>query len=151
MSDIRMGFLGGLLGTFVAASMMLMNNALHRIPEVHVAKTLSGILGSPDQVMVGVLVLLVAGIFVFGGLFAVLAPRLPIRSYLLKCLAFAMVSWLFMMLVFMPLGDAGFFGLNRSPVVPLATLILNLAYWFTLGMSYRWLVEPPSQSDRVNT
>jgi hypothetical protein len=33
-----------------------------------------------------------------------------------------------MMLVFMPLGGAGLFGLDRSPVVPLVTLVLNLVY-----------------------
>ena len=54
-------------------------------------------------------------------------------------------------LVFLPLGGAGYFGLDRSPVVPLATLILNLAYWFVLGLSYRWLVGSSSQSSRVNT
>jgi hypothetical protein len=142
MTSIKAGFLSGLLGTYVAGSMLLMNNALHSFPDVRVARTLAGLLGSPGDVMVGVAVILITGIFVFGALFAVLAPRLPMRMYLAKSLAFGLVSWLLMMVLFMPLAGAGLFGLGRSPVVPAVTLVLNLAYWLVLGMSYRWLVGP---------
>ena len=142
MTSIRMGFLSGLLGTYVAGSMLLVNNAFHSFPDVRVAKTLAEVLGSPGHTLVGVAAILIAGIFVFGALFAVLAPRLPMRMYLAKSLAFAAASWVLMMVLFMPLAGAGFFGLERSPVVPAVTLVLNLAYWLVLGMSYRWLVGP---------
>jgi len=139
MANIKSGFISGFLATYVVGSMMLMNNALHSIPEVHVARTLSGMLGFPDRALVGWIVLLVVGIFVIGGLFAVYSTRLPLRSYFTKGLACGMVSWLLMMVAFMPLAGAGLFGLGRSPVVPLATLVLNLAYWVVLSLSYRWV------------
>jgi hypothetical protein len=148
MENVKSGFMSGFVATFVAASMMLMNNALHSIPEVHIARTLSGILGVPDKPLIGWIVLLVSGIFVVGGLFAVYARRLPMRSYLAKGLACGMVSWLLMMVVFMPLGGAGLFGLGSSAVVPLATLLLNLAYWVVLSLSYRWIAGH-SMSDQV--
>src|SRR5262245_56394462 len=151
MTSIRMGFASGVVATVVAGSMLLMNNALHSFPDVRVARSLAGILGSPDHIMVGVAAILVTGIFVFGALFAVLAPRLPMRMYLVKSLAFAAVSWLLMMVLFMPLAGAGLFGLGRSPAVPAATLVLNLAYWLVLGMSYRWLVGPAPQSERARS
>jgi len=151
MTSIKAGFLSGLLGTYVAGSMLLMNNALHAYPDVRVARTLAGLLGSPDQVMVGVAAILITGIFVFGTLFAVVAPRLPMRMYLVKSLVFATVSWLLMMVLFMPLAGAGLFGFARSAVVPIATLMLNLAYWLVLGMSYRWLVghQPEGESRKA--
>jgi hypothetical protein len=146
MTRIKTGFLSGLLATYVAGSMLLMNNALHSFPEVRFARTLAEVLGTPGNVMVGVAVILITGIFVFGALFAVLAPRLPMQMYLTKSLAFAVTSWVLMMVLFMPLAGAGFFGLERSPVVPVGTLVLNLAYWLVLGMSYRWLVGPAAAS-----
>lgn len=148
MANIKSGFISGFLATYVVASMMLMNNALHGFPEVHVARTLAGMLGFRDGALVGWIVLLVAGIFVIGGVFAVYATRLPLRSYLAKGLACGMVSWLLMMVVFMPLGGAGLFGLGSSAVVPLATLLLNLAYWVVLSLSYRWIAGH-SMSDQV--
>ena len=84
-------------------------------------------------------------------MYAVFAPRLPIRSYFAKSLALAAVSWLLIMVVFMPLGGVGLFGLERSPVVPVAMLVLNLAYWLVLGMSYYWLTKSGSQPDQVKT
>jgi hypothetical protein len=151
MTSIKNGFISGGLATYVFGSMLLVNNALHSYPEVRFARTLAGILGSPGDVMVGVAAILITGIFVFGGLFAVYAPRLPMRTYFAKSLALAAVSWLLMMVVFMPLGGAGIFGLDRSPVVPIATLVLNLAYWLVLGMSYRWLTGSGSAPRQVTT
>jgi len=151
MENIKSGFIGGFVATFVVVSMMLMNNALHSIPEVHVARTLAGILGFADRPLVGWIVMLVSGIFVVGGLFAAYSRRLPMRSYLAKGLACGMVSWLLMMVVFMPLGGAGLFGLERSAVVPLVTLLLNLAYWVVLSLTYRWVAGSASLSDQIRT
>ena len=145
MTSIKMGWLSGMVATVIAGSMLLVNNALHSFPDVRVARSLAAILGSPDHVVVGVAAILITGIFVFGALFAVLAPRLPARTYLTKSLVFAAASWLLMMVLFMPLAGAGLFGLGRSLIVPGATLVLNLAYWIALGLSYRYLMGPEPQ------
>jgi hypothetical protein len=139
MSSIKSGFLSGFVATYVIVSMLAMNNALKSIPEVHVARTLADILGQADRPAVGWIALMIAGVFVVGGLYAAYADRLPLRKPLARGLALGMVSWLFMMLVFMPLGGAGLFGLGRSPVVPLVTLVLNLVYWVVLAVMYRYL------------
>ena len=129
MNGIKTGFMSGAFATFVAGSMLLMNNALRQFPDVHIAKTLSALLGAPGQTMVGVVVIMITGVFVFGGLFAALAPRVPVRNYLAKGLVFGVASWLVMMVVYMPLAGAGLFGLERSAVVPFVTLVLNLVVW----------------------
>jgi hypothetical protein len=149
MTSIKMGFMSGVVATVVAGSMLLVNNAFHSFPDVRVARSLAQVLGSPDQVMVGVAAILITGIFVFGALFAVLAPRLPMRMYLAKSLVFGVASWLLMMVLFMPLAGAGLFGLGRSLAVPAATLVLNLTYWIVLGLSYRYLVGPQPEGGRV--
>ena len=147
MNRFKMGFLSSALATFIAGSMLLMNNALHSFPEVHVARSLAAMLGAPDHVMVGVVAILVVGILGCGALFVTLAPRLPMKSYLAKSLAFGAASWLLMMVVFMPLVGAGFFGLARGADVPIAMLVLHFVFWLVLGISYRWLVAPIGQSN----
>jgi len=148
MSSIKSGFLSGFVATYVIVSMLAMNNALKSIPEVHVARTLADILGHADRPAVGWIVLMIAGVFVVGGLYAMYSDRLPLRTALARGVALGIVSWLFMMLVFMPLGGAGLFGLGRSPVVPLVTLALNLAYWVVLAVMYRYLAGPHASEHR---
>jgi hypothetical protein len=147
MVSLRSGLQGGFAGTFAASAMMLMNNAIGKIPEVHIARTLSAMLGSPGQALPGWIAFFVLGSVVFGIAFAVLAPRIPIRSNLIKGMLFGFVIWLGLMLVFMPLAGAGVFGMNRSTIVPLATLVLTLVYGSVLAAVYSWdaAVEQPKQ------
>lgn len=145
MNRIQAGIYSGILGTFVAGAMLLMNNALHGIPEIHVARSIAVMLGAPDHIMAGVVVFAVVGILAGGGLFAAIAPGLPLKGYLAKSLAFAGATWLFLMIVCMPLTGAGFFGLHGGMIVPEATLVLNLVYWLVLGLTFRWLLAPASR------
>ncbi|HKA43607.1 MAG TPA: DUF6789 family protein [Burkholderiales bacterium] len=149
MVSIRNGLISAIFATLAAGSMMLMNNALHRVPELHLARTLAAVLGYPDRLMVGWIAFLVLGILVFGVLFAVLAPKLPVRSYLVKGLIFGVMSWLLMMVVIMPLAGAGFFGVTRGHILALAALVLNLVYWIVLSLIYRSDIEPGVSAVRI--
>src|SRR5689334_9377550 len=145
MSRITMGFYSGLVATLITGCMLLMKNALHVIPQLHVARSISGLLGMHESVMGGVAVIFVLGIFVFGGLFATYASKIPVRSYLGKSILCGIVMWLGWTAVLMPLGGSGFFGLEGGAAVPVGALVLSLAYWLILGMGYRWLSGPVSQ------
>ena len=149
MVSIRNGLISAIFATLAAGSMMLMNNALHRVPELHLARTLAAVLGYPDRLMVGWIAFLVLGILVFGVLFALLAPKLPVRSYLVKGLIFGVMSWLLMMVVIMPLAGAGFFGVSRGHILALAALVLNLVYWIVLSLIYRSGIEPGVSAVRI--
>ena len=149
MSRIRMGFYSGIIGTIVVGALLLMNNALHSVPDIHVAKSLAGMMGESNHIMAGVAAIPVIGIFIFGGLFAALAPKIPVRTYIGKSLIFGVASWLLTMVVFMPLDGSGFFGLKAGPVVPEGMLVLNLAYWIALGMSFSWLAIPVAAPERA--
>ncbi|HEX7938207.1 MAG TPA: hypothetical protein VF483_04395, partial [Gemmatimonadaceae bacterium] len=73
---IKMGCQCGLVATLITGCMLLMKNALHTIPQLHVARSISGLLGSHDSVLPGVIAIFVLGVFVFGGLFATFAAKL---------------------------------------------------------------------------
>jgi len=130
--------LSGLVATVFTGSMLLMNNALHAIPGINITRTLANLLGS-DSIMAGVAAILVAGIAVFGALFPYIAPRIPVRSYFAKGLLLGIATWLGMMLLVMPLGGSGLFGMSASSVVAPVALVLSLVYWMVLVLSYQWL------------
>ena len=148
MRNIMNGIASGFAATLAAGSMMLMKNALHRLPELHVARTLSEVLGSPDRALAGWIAFLVIGIVIFGVLFALLEPRLPGRSYLAKGIIFAAITWLIHMAVILPLTGAGVFGMDRGPVLAAAALVLHLVYWVVLSLIYRQGVAPSAQAVR---
>lgn len=65
MAPIKSGIVGEFVATLVASAMLLMNNAIGRIPELYVAQTLSGMLGQPDHIMVGGITFLLMAAFLF--------------------------------------------------------------------------------------
>lgn len=79
---------------------------------------------------------------VFGVLFALVAPRIPVQSYLVKGLLFGIASWLLMMVVMMPLAGAGLFGIARGTMLAPAALVLNLVYWVVVSQIYRQGLAP---------
>jgi hypothetical protein len=154
MVSIRSGLLGGFAATFAASAMMLMNNAIGRIPELHLARTTAALMGSPDSAGVGWLTILGVGIVVLGLLYAVIAPRLPLKSSLVKGLLFGAVIWLALMLAFMPAAGAGFFAVNRgTAIVPAATLVVMLVYGAVLAAVHAWDVaaSQPIKRTRSNS
>ncbi len=144
--SIKSALLGGVWATFAVSAIMLMNNATGAIPELHIARTLSSLLGAPGHVMAGWGTHFILGTIVFSSAFAVLAPRIPVRSSLIKGLVFGALMWLGMMVVFMPLGGAGFFGATRGSIVPIAGLVLNLVYGLILGSVYGLESAPISKA-----
>lgn len=151
MLRIKSAIAGGLVGTLLTGSMMLMNNAIHRLPNLGIGQMLATLLGEPEQVMIGWIAFIVLGLFVCSLVFVALEPHVPIRSYLVKGLVFGFASWLVMMLVLMPLVGAEAFALNRGHITAAATLVLNLVYWVVLSLFYRWGVggTDPAASRRV--
>lgn len=154
MFRIQMGFYSGIVATLFTGGMLLMKNALHVIPQLHVARAISALLGMHDSLLPGVVAIFVLGVVVFGGLFAAYATKIPVRSYLGKSLLCAAAMWVLWTAVFMPLTGEGFFGLNGGVVVPFGALVLSIVYWLILGMSFRWLTGPvaePSSAGRAES
>ena len=117
--------------------MMMLTAASHQVPELHLISSLSGILGSPDNLVLGFGVHLFIGAIVWGCLFAWLVSRIPARTYLMKGLMFGICAWLMMMVIFMPLTGAGVFASNVGTMtIPLVTLAYHLVFGAVLGYIY---------------
>ena len=139
--SVRDALASGVMATFAVSVIMVMKNATHSVPEVHIAQTLATLVGS-QHVLVGWAIHLFIGIVVWSLSFALLAPRLPTGSYLIKGMMFGALAWVAMMLLYMPLAGAGLFGLHRGTAVPIMTLVMHLVYGVVLGSVYSMGIQP---------
>ena len=154
MVSIRSGIQGGFAGTFTASAIMIMNNAIGKVPELHIAKTLNTVLGTTEHPIIGWIAFFLIGTLILGPLFAVLAPRIRMNINLVKGLMFGTLVWLGMMMVLIPLAGGGFFAMHRSPIVPGVTLAVALVYGVVLSAVYAWdisALQPQTRSGAHRT
>ena len=150
MERIKVTFAGGLVATVLVGAMLLMNNAIHRLPRLGIGQSLASIIGLPDSVFAGWLLFVVLGVFVFSSVFAWATALIPVKTYLIKGLVFGTALWLFMMLVFEPLAGQGLFALHVGYIVAALALVLNLFYGLVMSLTYRWLLGPEANARVVN-
>jgi hypothetical protein len=149
MVNIKSAISGGIVATVVTGSMILMNHAIHRLPDVGIGPALATMVGLSDHVVVGWLAFIVLAVAGCSIAFAFVAPKIPLQSYLMKGLACGVGCWLLMMLVFMPLSGAGIFGMNRGHILAAVAIVLNLVYWVVLSLVYRWSIGGEAVPNRV--
>jgi hypothetical protein len=75
------------------------------------------------------------GTVAWGGFFAILQPFLPSRSVVVRGMMFGLGAWLAMMLIMMPIADAGYFGFELGWTTPFTTLVLHLIFGAMLGFA----------------
>lgn len=90
----------------------------------------------------GWLVHFLVGTVAWGGFFAILQPFLPSRSFVVRGMMFGVAAWLAMMLILMPIADAGYFGLVLGWTTPFTTLLLHLIFGAALGFACSLLPMP---------
>ena len=81
----------------------------------------------------------IVGALVWGLLFAAFDARLREGAYWLKGLIFGVFAWVLMMVLFMPMAKAGFFGAKIGMQAPLVTLMHHVVYGLVLGVTYGML------------
>jgi hypothetical protein len=129
------GMVAGLVATLVLSGLLLLKATMHLVPELNIIRLL-GNLGSINTVQAWMDHFIV-GVIVWGLLFAAydsVAER-P-ASYPLKGILFGIFTWLVMMVAFMPLAKAGFFGAKYGPIGAVVTLFYHLVYGVVLGTAY---------------
>lgn len=133
-TDIGKGMIAGLAATIVLSLLMLMKTAMGLMPELDMVGMLSRMMGSSGTPAVGWAVHFVIGVVVYGGLFALLDPRLPGGTHTVRGIVLGVVGWLLMMMVaVMPMAGAGLFALNLGIMAPVMTLMLHVIFGAVLG------------------
>lgn len=128
------GILAGCIATVVLSIVMIAKTFAHMLPAFDTIRMIHSLTGGP--LISGWLGHFVIGALIWGTLFAIIYRGLPSGVGLIKGLAFGVLAWLAMMLVFLPLVGAGFFGLAIGWPVAVAALVLHLIYGSVLGISY---------------
>jgi uncharacterized membrane protein YagU involved in acid resistance len=141
MNNIVKGFVAGFAATVVLSGLMLLKSAMGLMPQLDVIAMLSRMMGTGPTL--GWLAHFMIGTIAWGGLFAVIEPRLPGGSLWVKGIVFGIGAWLVMMIAVMPMAGAGFFGMNLGMAAPVMTLMLHVIFGVVLGGAYGLLRQEP--------
>lgn len=143
MSTIVKGVIAGFAATVVLSALMLMKQAMGLMPELDIAQMLTAMLGLPG-VAFGWAMHFGIGSVVWGGLFAIIAPRFHAGN-VAGGIAFGTVAWLMMMVGIMPMAGAGLFGLQLGILAPIMTFMLHVVYGAILGWVFAALTSRDSR------
>jgi hypothetical protein len=126
--------LAGLIATLVLTAVMLLKSSMGLWPDLNLIRLLVN-LGSIRTVAAWMDHFIV-GVVVWGLLFGAFDALWESRLYWLKGLVFGMFAWFLMMILFMPLAKAGWFGMRIGPSAAVVTLGYHLIYGLVLGVAY---------------
>lgn len=136
MKDIPKGLLAGLAATVVLSLLMVLKAMMGLMPQLNLPKMLATMMGSPDMLVIGWIVHFAIGIVIYGVAIAVLDAKLPGTSHVGHGIMLAVIGWLIMMVVLMPMAGAGLFGMSMGVMAPVMTLGLHLIFGAVLGWVY---------------
>jgi Na+-transporting NADH:ubiquinone oxidoreductase subunit NqrB len=128
------GLVAGLVATLVLSGLLLLKSTMDLVPEL-IFITLLTNLGSISPVQAWMDHFIV-GVVVFGLLFAAYDAVADRPAHWLKGIIFGVFAWLVMMVVFMPLANAGIFGSRLGLMAAAVTLAYHLVYGAVLGTTY---------------
>jgi Family of unknown function (DUF6789) len=139
MSNAFKGMVAGLVATLVLSGLMFINSATDLMPQINIIRWLTalGTLSVPAAWMDH----LIVGVVVWGLLFAVYDGVAIRPAPWLKGIIFGAFAWLLMMVAFMPMAGAGFFGARIDISTRIGLLVLHLIYGAVLGATYGFLSD----------
>ena len=150
MSNSLRGMIAGLLATLVLTGVIVVKGNMGLWPEVSLIQLLVN-LGSITPVQAWMDHFIV-GVVVWGLLFGAFDALWESRTYWLKGLIFGVFAWLVMMIMFMPMAKAGFFGIKIGATAIYVTLGMHLLYGLVLGVAYGLLTAQfPAKTPEVAT
>lgn len=146
MSKISKGLLAGLAATIVLSVLMMAKAMMGVMPQLDLPQMIAGMMGAPDQPMLGWAVHFMIGVVGYGVAMALLNQRLPGGSPTVHGVLVGTAGWLVMMVAVMPMAGAGLFGMAMGVMAPMMTLVLHLVFGAVLGWTYGKLASssPPA-------
>jgi hypothetical protein len=134
MTNSMKGMIAGFIATLVLSALLMLKSSLALAPHLNIIHLLTQ-MGSIGRVAAWMDHFIV-GTVVWGLLFGAFDAVYDKGPYWLKGLGFGIFAWLMMMILFLPLAKAGFFGAKIGWEAPAVTLIYHLVYGVVLGATY---------------
>lgn len=141
MRSFSKAMLAGFIATVVLSALMVLKSMMGIMPELDIAHMIAGMMGMPNTPAVGWIVHFMIGTVGYGVALALLDEHLPGDSHVVHGIMLAIVGWLIMMIMLMPMAGAGFFGLSMGIMAPMMTLVLHLIFGAILGWYYGHALE----------
>lgn len=135
MANLGKTMWSGFLATVVLSILMIAKAKMGMMPHLDLIAMLARMLGDPGVPIIGWLAHFTVGTLFYGIAFALLAGKLP-GTCTVQGMILAIMGWLVMMIVIMPMAGAGLFGLGLGIAAPIATLVLHLVFGAVLGAVY---------------
>lgn len=140
MNRITSGMIAGFIATIALSAVMLLKTMMGVMPQLDVIGMLTSMaherLGLPATAAVGWVMHFMVGTIIYGAVFAMVNDALPGGGQIAKGTVLALIGWLIMMVILMPMMGKGFFGLNIGAIAPVMTLILHIFFGAVLGWIY---------------
>jgi uncharacterized protein DUF6789 len=137
MSDVVKGMVAGAVATAALSLVMVLIAITGFEPQLELTRMLLTLLDAPaSQSALGWMLHGVIGSVVLGGLFAHIEPRLGVDTHTKGGVLYGVITWLVVMLVFMPAAGEGYFGFGLSVFAPIVMLGLQVLYGAVLGWVY---------------
>jgi len=137
MSDLVKGMVAGAVATAVLSLVMVLIGTTGFEPQLELTRMLLTLLGAPASLLaLGWILHVLVGSVVLGGLFAQIGPRLGVDTHAKGGVLYGVMTWLVVMLVFMPAVGEGYFGFGLSVFAPIVMLGLQVLYGAVLGWVY---------------
>jgi hypothetical protein len=134
MSNNLKGMLAGLIATLALSALMSLKSSYGLWPEVNFITLLVN-LGSITVVQAWMDHFII-GVVVWGLVYSALDALWDQGPHWLKGIIVGVAGWLLMMVAFMPLAKAGFFGQKLGPSGALVALGYHIFYGIVLGVTF---------------
>jgi len=132
------GIIAGFIATVVISAIFMTSNAMGVLPELDIVHWIDQ-LGSVQRGAAWVDHFIV-GALLWGPIFTAFESTMPAgQPRWQKGLIFAVIAWVAMMLIFMPVVGGGLFGWRAGLVVPIGMLGLHLVFGLVLGVAFELL------------
>lgn len=134
MQNELKGLIAGFIATLVLSAALVINDTMNLMPQIDLVRMLgsAAALSTTSAWMDHFII----GVVVWGLLFAAYDGLSPGTAVWLKGIAFGCFAWLSMMVIFLPLVGAGFFGVKIGAVAVVGLLVLHLIYGLVLAATY---------------
>lgn len=138
MERYASGILAGLAATIVLSALMVLKGMMGMMPDVDVIATLARMMGA-GAVMGWIAHVLIGA--AYGLIFAAVFDDTEVDRATGRGVLLAVLGWLVMMILVMPMTGNGLFGLamRLGATVPVATLVLHVIFGAVLGASHAGL------------
>ncbi|RJS94111.1 DUF6789 family protein [Salinisphaera sp. Q1T1-3] len=142
----KSAILAGVVASLVLAAALVAESLFPVLPAYDLVGLIQRFTGGPRAA--GWLGYALVGVLLWPAVFVLLRARLPGASDIARGLVFGGLAWAAMMLLFLPIAGAGFFGLVIGWWVPVMALLQHLLYGAALGLVYRPQAPPRNRRRR---